>query len=130
MASLLLVDDDPEVLDALQRTLQSMQLAIRTAPAAAEALALLAEAPADVVVSDYDMPGMDGVSFLRKVRESWPYTQRVMLTGADDRGAIEEASIHGDVDRFISKPWDGAQLRVALRSALTQRRLDVENARL
>src|SRR5260370_31243413 len=128
--SVLIVDDEPEVLEALVRTVQPLGYPLRSAGGAREALELLEHAPAEVVVSDYQMPEMDGVAFLRRVRERWPHTQRVLVSGAADHQAVERASRDGDLDRYIGKPWDGAQLRIALRSAVAQHRLDVENAEL
>ena len=129
-APVLLVDDDSDVLDALATTLRPLQLSLRTALDAAEALQLLSGSPAHVVVSDFDMPGMDGIAFLRKVKESWPRTQRMLITGVADHHVVEAASALGEVDRFLTKPWEPAQLRIAMRSALSQFRLDVENAQL
>src|SRR5260370_33448499 len=128
--SVLIVDDEPEVLEALVRTVQPLGYPLRSAGGAREALELLEHAPAEVVVSDYQMPEMDGVAFLRRVRERWPPRQRVLVSGAADHQAVERASRDGDLDRYIGKPWDGAQLRIAVRSAVAQHRLDVENAEL
>src|SRR4051812_47102970 len=111
-ASLLVVDDDPDVLDAMVRALGAAGFAVRTASDAEAALARLAEAPAEVVVSDFEMPGMDGLALLRRVRERSPYAQRILVSGKADPREIEEASKEGFVDRFIPKPFTVPQLRI------------------
>ena len=76
-ATLLIVDDDEHVRRALRRVLRRARAKILDAPDAAVALQLLEQEPVQVVVSDYRMPGMDGVEFLRIVKERYPATQRV-----------------------------------------------------
>src|SRR5437868_7282348 len=129
-AAVLVVDDDLDVLDSIQRTLEAAGFAVRTAMNGEEALGRLAESAAEVVVTDFEMPGMDGLALLRRVREISPYTQRILLSGKADPREIEDASVEGFVDRFIPKPFGVPQLRIAVRSAVAQHRLDVENARL
>ena len=128
--SLLVVDDDPQVVSAALRSLEKTGFRIRTAETAEEALALFAVAPADIVLSDYSMPGMDGLAFLRKVRQLAPHTQRILMTGRADLEAIESANLEGAIDRYLPKPWDPLQLRIVVRSASVQRRLDLENEEL
>ncbi|HET7753350.1 MAG TPA: ATP-binding protein [Anaeromyxobacteraceae bacterium] len=129
-ASLLLVDDDEHVRRALKRVLKRSGCRLLDAPDAEEALRTLAREPVQVVVSDYRMPGMSGVEFLRVVKERWPGIQRVLLTGQADTAAIEEAVNQSEIFRFIWKPWDDAHLIVTVQSAVDQYRLSEENARL
>ena len=128
--SILVVDDDPSMLSAAQRSLEALDVSVRTAASAEEALSLLAAAPAEVVLSDYAMTGMDGVELLRRVRQLAPHSQRVLVTGAEDLRAIEEANLEGAVDRYLRKPWEPAALRIVVRSALAQESLDRENEEL
>jgi DNA-binding NtrC family response regulator len=94
---ILLVDDEPNVLDGYRRTL-GREFALETAVGGQEALALLAEkGPYAVVVSDMRMPGMDGIQLLSRIKSASPDTIRVMLTGHADTetaiNAINEGSI-------------------------------------
>ena len=129
-ATLLLVDDDEHVRRALRRVLRRTQCNILDAPDAAVALEMLAREPVHVVVSDYRMPGMSGVEFLRVVKERYPRIQRVLLTGQADTSAIEEAVNQSEIFRFIWKPWDDSHLLLTIQSAVDQYFLQEENQRL
>ena len=129
-ASVLIVDDDEHVRRALKRVLKRARCRLHEAPDADGALAFLTVEPVHVVVSDYRMPGMSGVEFLRLVKERWPRVQRVLLTGQADTAAIEEAVNQSEIFRFIWKPWDDAHLLLTIQSAIDQYRLVEENARL
>ena len=83
-----------------------------------------------VIISDYRMAGLDGVFVLKKAKALLPATQRIMLTGHADMETVEEAINEGEVDRFLSKPWDLEQLLVVVESAVEKNRLVVENERL
>jgi two-component system NtrC family sensor kinase len=128
--TLLIVDDDEHVRRALRRVLRRTRCRIVDAPDAAVALRLLEEEPAQVVVSDYRMPGMNGVELLRAVKQRWPRMQRVLLTGQADSTAIEEAVNQSEIFRFIWKPWDDAHLIITIQSAIDQYAIVEENARL
>ncbi len=91
-AGILLVDDEPNILSALKRSLRKASWQVHTAAGGEEGLQILGRERVQVVVSDYRMNGMDGVAFLSRVKEKWPDTQRVMLTGQADMEAIERAS--------------------------------------
>jgi two-component system, NtrC family, sensor kinase len=129
-ASVLIVDDDEHVRRALKRVLKRARCRLYEAPDADAALALLTVEPVHVVVSDYRMPGMSGVEFLRVVKERWPRVQRVLLTGQADTAAIEEAVNQSEIFRFIWKPWDDAHLLLTIESAIDQYWLVEENGRL
>ncbi|HZY02525.1 MAG TPA: ATP-binding protein [Anaeromyxobacteraceae bacterium] len=129
-ATLLLVDDDEHVLRALRRVLRRSRCHVLEAPDAARALEILEQEPVQVVVSDYRMPGMSGVEFLRVVKDRYPRVQRVLLTGQADSAAIEEAVNQSEIFRFIWKPWDDAHLLLTIQSAVDQYWLTDENQRL
>ncbi len=129
-ATLLLVDDDEHVLRALRRVLRRSRCRILEAPDAARALEILEQEPVQVVVSDFRMPGMSGVEFLRLVKERYPRLQRVLLTGQADSSAIEEAVNRSEIFRFIWKPWDDSHLLLTIQSAVDQYWLVDENHRL
>jgi two-component system NtrC family sensor kinase len=128
--ALLVVDDDEHVRRALKRVLKRSRCRILEAADAESALALLAVEQVQVVVSDYRMPGLSGVEFLRAVKDRWPRIQRVLLTGQADTVAIEEAVNQSEIFRFIWKPWDDAHLLLTIQSAVDQHALGDENARL
>jgi len=128
--TLLVVDDDEHVRRALRRVLRRAKCRILDAPDAAAALELLAAEPIQVVVSDYRMPGMSGVEFLRVVKDRWPRIQRVLLTGQADSTAIEEAVNQSEIFRFIWKPWDDGHLLITIQSAIDQYWTVEENQRL
>ncbi len=128
--SLLVVDDDEHVRRALRRVLRRTRCRVLDAPDAEGALAILEREPVHVVVSDYRMPGMSGVEFLRVVKERWPRIQRVLLTGQADSTAIEEAVNRSEIFRFIWKPWDDGHLLITIQSAIDQFWIVEENERL
>ena len=129
-ATLLIVDDDEHVRKALRRVLRKTLCHVLDAPDATEALALLEREPVQVVVSDYRMPGMSGVEFLRAVKERYPRVQRVLLTGQADTTAIEEAVNQAEIFRFIWKPWDDNHLLLTIQSAIDQYALIDKTERL
>ncbi len=126
-ARILLVDDEPHVLNALERVLREGPWSIETAGDGAQALEKMARQPSWVVVSDYLMPGMDGVELLAEIRRRWPMTRRVMLTGHADAGAVERAINQGEIYRFLNKPWHPQQLLATVRECLEQYRLARSN---
>jgi two-component system NtrC family sensor kinase len=128
--TLLVVDDDEHVRRALRRVLRRARCRVLDAPDAAAALTLLENERIQVVVSDYRMPGMSGVEFLRAVKERWPRVQRVLLTGQADSTAIEEAVNQSEIFRFIWKPWDDGHLLITIQSAIDQYWTMEENGRL
>jgi two-component system NtrC family sensor kinase len=129
-AAVLLVDDDEHVRRALKRVLQRARCRLLEASDAAEGLGIIEAEPVHVVISDYRMPGMSGVEFLRLVKDRWPRVQRVLLTGQADTATIEEAVNQAEIFRFIWKPWDDAHLILTIQSAVDQYWLAEENARL
>jgi CheY-like chemotaxis protein len=119
----LFVDDEPNVLDAIQRTLRK-QVDVLTATSGVEGLRLLGEAgPFALVVSDMRMPSMNGAQFLAKVREQEPDTVRMILSGQADLQATIAAVNEGHIYRFLSKPCPPDQLLAAVADGLKQHRL-------
>jgi type II secretory ATPase GspE/PulE/Tfp pilus assembly ATPase PilB-like protein/FixJ family two-component response regulator len=118
---LLIVDDEPGIVKALVRVFRQENYEVLAADSAEEALKLLAGGgAANVVISDYLMPGMKGAEFLRRVKELYPDTIRIMLTGHADTGAVMGAINEGAVYKFILKPWNDDDLRVTVALALEQ----------
>lgn len=109
--TVLLVDDEANILSALQRTLRREGYEILTAPSGAEGLSLLATHDVQVVVSDQRMPEMNGTEFLSRVKQLYPQTVRMVLSGYSDATAVTDAINRGAVYRFLMKPWDEKALK-------------------
>lgn len=124
----LCVDDEENVLRALSRLFSDEEFAVVTAPDAESGLGLLAGDEAiKVVVSDYRMPGRDGVSFLKEVRERWPDRVRLVLSGYADAAAVVAAVNEGQIYKFIAKPWQDEDILQTIRQAVDLYRLQEEN---
>ncbi len=120
MASILCVDDEPNVLSGLQRALHG-RFDVWTASSGAMGLETLREdGPFAVVVSDMQMPGMNGAAFLAQVREQAPDTVRMLLTGFSDFDAAIAAVNDGNIFRFLCKPCRRDVLVTALDAAMRQ----------
>jgi response regulator RpfG family c-di-GMP phosphodiesterase len=128
--SLLLVDDEPNILNALRRLLHGRGYRVHIAPGGAAGLELLAREAVDLVMSDMRMPEMDGAEFLGKVRSSWPDTVRVLLTGYADIASTIDAINRGEIFRYVSKPWDEAHLLSVIEQGLERKALEREKRRL
>lgn len=128
--SLLLVDDEVNVLRALRRVLRSEPIEVRTATRAAEALTMLDAHPAQVVVSDQRMPDATGVDLLATVRERHPDVIRLLLSAFTEVDTAIDAVNRGQVHRLIAKPWNDDELRATLRQAFEQWDLTNEVHRL
>jgi DNA-binding NtrC family response regulator len=128
--TILFVDDDPLLLEGLTRTLRREPYDIRTATSAKDALAILSTVRVAVVVSDEQMPGGSGADLLERVRETYPDTVRIILTGKTDLQATMRLIQEGGFYRFLSKPVQDADLKRTLRQALQMKRLNDESGRL
>jgi diguanylate cyclase (GGDEF)-like protein/PAS domain S-box-containing protein len=128
--TLLLVDDEPNILSALKRQLRGTGLRILTAPGGREGLALLETEAVDVIVSDQRMPGMTGVDFLRAVKTSHPETVRIVLSGFTELQSVTDAVNEGAIYKFLTKPWDDTQLRGHIQEAIRNKEMAEENRRL
>lgn len=116
---ILCVDDEKNVLRALERLFMDEEYEILTATNGEEGLAVLAETPdIQLVISDYRMPGMDGVDFLKQVNERWPSTIRIVLSGFADTASVVGAINEGQIYKFIPKPWNDEELKLAIAKAL------------
>jgi response regulator RpfG family c-di-GMP phosphodiesterase len=117
---ILFVDDDPNVLSAYQRTLRK-RYTLDTASSGDAGLALIEkDGPYAVIVADMQMPGMNGIDFLKHAMEKTPDTVRLMLTGNADQKTAVDAVNHGHVFSFLSKPCPSESLEAALENALRQ----------
>lgn len=109
-AKLLFVDDEERILNALRSVFRN-QYNVFTASSGPEAMEFLKRFRPHVVISDQRMPEMTGVEFLRQVKDFAPQTVRILLTGYSDLASIVGSINDGEVFRFISKPWDNAEIQ-------------------
>jgi len=128
--TVLLVDDEPYVVEGLQHQLHKEGYKILTATSADEALKLLAKTAVDVVVSDEQMPKMRGSEFLAIVCKNYPKTVRIILTGQASLDAAIRAINEGEIYRFLTKPCNPKDLAQTIRQALQLNTLKHESARL
>jgi len=117
--TILLLDDEVMVVTTLQALLQlETPYRVLSFSEPAKALAALEQEPVDVIISDFMMPGMDGVTFLKHARERWPLVSRILLTGYADKEnairAINEAGLY----YYLEKPWDNDHLKLVIRNGI------------
>jgi len=113
---LLFVDDEERIVRLLKIMFRE-QYEVHTAVSAREALGILETIPVHVIASDQRMPDVTGIQLLGQVRERWPETVRLLLTGYSDLVAIIGAVNEGEVYRFLNKPWNQSELRAVIAEA-------------
>ena len=128
--AVLFVDDERPILNALKRLLRREPYAVHLAESGAEGLEVLAGHDVQMVVSDQRMPGMTGTEFLQKVKEQWPDTVRMVLSGYADAATIVESINKGEVYRFVAKPWHDGALKHTIAQGLEHWEIVRENCRL
>ncbi|MBW2362631.1 MAG: response regulator [Deltaproteobacteria bacterium] len=128
--TVLFVDDEVNILKALQRLLRSERMNVLCASRGEEALELLQKNHVQVVVSDQRMPQMSGVDFLSRVRERSPDIVRMMLTGYTEMDIAVDAINQGEIYRLITKPWNDDEMRATIRQAFDHAGLKAEIKRL
>ena len=117
-STVLLVDDEANVLSSLKRTLRREGYDILTAGSAAEGLSLLARNDVQLILSDQRMPEMNGTEFLARVKSLYPKTVRMVLSGYSEISAVTDSINKGAVYRFMLKPWDDEKLKEEITGAL------------
>jgi EAL domain-containing protein (putative c-di-GMP-specific phosphodiesterase class I)/ActR/RegA family two-component response regulator len=124
--TLLLVDDEENILSSLTRMLRRDGYRILTATDAQTALEILGREYVQVVISDQRMPGVSGTELLSMVKDMYPDTVRMVLSGYTDLAAVTAAINQGAIYKFLTKPWDDEELRMQVRDAfrIAQRALD------
>ncbi len=123
MKQLLFVDDEPNLLDGLQRSLRPMrhEWNMTFVTSGAEALKALEQAPFDVIVSDMRMPGMDGAQLLNEVQQHYPQIVRIVLSGQSDRTRIYQSI--GATHQYLAKPCESEVLKTTVKRACALREL-------
>jgi DNA-binding NtrC family response regulator len=117
MKRLLIVDDEPEILSVLKDQLEEDGIQIQTASAGKQALELCERESFDAILSDLNMPQMDGLKFLKNLRDRGNQTPFVVLTGYGDKDKAVQALKLGAFD-FLEKPWSSDQLEEVVGKAL------------
>lgn len=128
--SILLVDDEQNILSSLRRLFRPVGYKIHMANSGQEGLDILQEHKIDLIISDMRMPEMDGAEFLAKVANQWPDTVRILLTGYADMESTISAINEGKIYKYISKPWEDNDIIINVRQALQQKLLEIERDRL
>jgi two-component system response regulator HupR/HoxA len=129
MYEILIVDDEAANLHKLKRTFVGSYV-VHEAKTGDEALEVLRQKPVVAIIADQRMPGMTGVDLLRQAREARPDAIRIILTGYTDVEYLMDAINQGQVQRYITKPWEPVFLKEALRQEIERWELKRENERL
>ena len=130
MIKIQLVDDEPNILKALKRLLRPHGWEIHTYDTVEAALSGLQEHHYAVIISDYQMPTADGVTYLQFAKQRQPNALRLVLSAYGDRNSMIKAINQAEVYRYLSKPWDDYELVAAIKSAIDIYELKSENQRL
>ena len=122
--TILIVDDEEMVLTSLSTYLTlETEHDVATFTSAARALTYLAQNDVGIIISDFLMPEMDGITFLAKARELRPDVPRVILTGYADKENAIKAINQVALYQYVEKPWDNDELRLIIRNGLEKKQL-------
>ena len=127
---LLLLDDEENILTSLTRLLRGDGYRILKTTSAQRGFELLASEPVGVILSDQRMPEMSGTEFLRRAKQLYPDTIRMVLSGYTDLKSITDAINEGAVYKFLTKPWEDDLLRGSVAEAFERFEMGQENQRL
>lgn len=127
MIKIQLVDDEANILSALRRLLKPQGWEVHTYNNVEAALGGLLEHNYAVIISDYQMPTADGVTYLQFAKQRQPDAMRLVLSAHGDRNSMIKAINQAEVYRFLSKPWDDYEVVTAIKSAIDVYQLKVEN---
>jgi response regulator RpfG family c-di-GMP phosphodiesterase len=127
---LLIVDDEARVLNSICRLLRKDDIICHIAKTGAEGIDIFKKNDIGVVLSDQQMPHMDGVTFLKKIRDLNPDTVRMLLTGYSNKANAIEAINKSGVFMYLTKPWDNDELRASIERAFSHYHLKMENKQL
>ena len=127
---ILLVDDEPRILSALQRLLRREGYRILTAGSGRDALLILDQEPVSIILSDLRMPEMDGFEFLGAVQDAGWDAARVLMSGNADLKLVIDGVNEGRFSQYIEKPWVDDALKISLRKLIEAQQLERENKEL
>lgn len=126
-STVLFVDDEDAVLASIRRLLRKEPYRLSVARSATEALEVLESEAIDLIVCDQLMPEMSGIELLSRVRDRWPDTVRIVLSGYSKVESIISAINDGAIYKFVTKPWQDEELKLQIRRALEQSQLAKNN---
>ena len=106
----LIVDDEANIRRALSRVFNTRSYQTTTVPSGSQALSALAQDDFNLVISDLKMPGMNGIDLLSLVRERYPLTSQILLSGNADIDDLDSAIGTCNINYYISKPWSNTDL--------------------
>ncbi len=124
---LLLLDDEPNILRSLRRVFRAQPWTVHIANMPDEAFELLGRHPVGVVMSDQRMPLMRGTDFLARVKQIYPDTVRIVLSGYTELQSVTEAINEGAIYKFLTKPWNDVQLNEEIEQAFRQYEMVAES---
>lgn len=128
--AILLVDDEENIVSSLIRLLRRDGYHILRAGGGKEGLALLEQHEVGVIISDQRMPEMTGTEFLSRVKDLYPDTVRIVLSGYTELNSVTDAINRGAVYKFLTKPWEDDLLRANVEEAFRRHEMGIENVRL
>lgn len=118
--TILFVDDEPAILRAFRALFYEDPIEVISVSSAAEALEVLASREISVLISDYVMPETNGIQLLEQAKHLYPDCMRILITGYADIETALEAINRGAVYRFVTKPWDGQELKGMIKDAIRE----------
>jgi len=116
--SVLFVDDEPLILGSIRRAVVDEEYVSYFTGSAQEALAIMAKNKISVVVTDLQMPSMDGLTMLKIAKEKYPDMQKIILSGYTQLNQVLVAINEGDIHKYITKPWEMGDLLRSVREAV------------
>jgi signal transduction histidine kinase/HPt (histidine-containing phosphotransfer) domain-containing protein len=125
--TVLFVDDEQNVLRALQRLCRKEPYQIRVADGGKQALEIMASHPVDLIVSDLKMPGQDGTELLKAVALRFPHVGRVLMSGNADLPSLVNAVNQGQLSYYFEKPWNDIAIKLSIRELLERNLLENNN---
>jgi len=118
IANILIVDDEPCILNSIKRMFLEDNYTIFTALSPYEGLSILEKEDIQVVVSDFRLPEMSGVDFLHIVAQKWPTVVTIILSGYSDASVIKAIINESGIYKFVEKPWNDTELRLSIANAV------------
>jgi FixJ family two-component response regulator len=123
----LLIDDESNIISALTRVLRRKRFRIVGTTSIKEGFELMAIHQPGVVICDQRMPEMTGTEFLRRIKDIYPDTIRIVLSGYTELNSVIDAVNHGEVYKFLTKPWEDEALCQVIGDAFNIYELRQEN---
>lgn len=118
MPNIILVDDEPLILDAMTRCLYDVEADIYRFTSPRDALDFVRHQKPDLIISDQRMPGMLGTEMLAEIKSQWPQLACILVSAYNDFKAVSEAFNQGIIERYICKPWDDQELEFVVKKSL------------